>query len=113
MDRRGLDSWESSGRSKRTMDGQAPETRTSPGEMTGGVQGGESGSAVQNRQLHEWIGQRLPVTVSLANGVKVRGVIEGFDKFMVHIRGSDTHAIYKQAIAVIAAGNEGVIRRRS
>jgi host factor-I protein len=45
----------------------------------------------------------VPLTVFLVNGVKLQGVVAGFDNFSVLLaRGADAQLVYKHAISTIA-----------
>ena len=58
---------------------------------------------LQEAILKECIRERVPVTLFLMNGFQLRGVITGFDSFVV-ILGSDgkQQMIYKHAISTLA-----------
>ncbi len=45
---------------------------------------------------------REMVNVYLINGIRMRGRIEAFDRFVVMIRESSTRMVYKHAISTIA-----------
>ena len=46
---------------------------------------------------------KVPLTVFLVNGVKLQGVITGFDNFSLLLaRGADAQLVYKHAISTIA-----------
>ena len=49
---------------------------------------------------------KVPLTVFLVNGVKLQGVITGFDNFsLVLARGADAQLVYKHAISTIMPGH--------
>ncbi|BAI80554.1 RNA-binding protein Hfq [Deferribacter desulfuricans SSM1] len=50
--------------------------------------------------------KRMPVTVYLINGVKLEGVIKGFDNFVVILKDDSQKMIYKHAISTIAPSEE-------
>jgi host factor-I protein len=64
-----------------------------------------SGEKAQNAQdvfLNTLRKKKIPVTVFLANGVKLQGNITGFDNFcMVLRRGPQVQLVYKHSIATI------------
>ena len=46
---------------------------------------------------------KVPLTVFLVNGVKLQGVITGFDSFSLRLtRGADSQLVYKHVISTIA-----------
>lgn len=47
--------------------------------------------------------ERIPVTIFLMNGVKVRGVVKGFDSYIVLLEGEhkQQNLIYKHAVSTI------------
>lgn len=50
--------------------------------------------------------KRIPVVVYLVNGVKVEGVVKGFDNFVVVLKDDSQKMIYKHAISTIAPSEE-------
>ncbi len=46
--------------------------------------------------------EKIPVTVYLTNGVRLKGVVKGFDSFVVILKESNEQLIYKHAISTIA-----------
>lgn len=45
--------------------------------------------------------EKVPVIVYLTNGVRLKGVIKGFDSFVVLLKESTEQLIYKHAISTI------------
>ncbi len=45
--------------------------------------------------------EKTPVVVYLTNGVRLKGVIKGFDNFVVLIKDQNLQMIYKHAISTI------------
>ncbi|MEO6835135.1 MAG: RNA chaperone Hfq [Candidatus Tumulicola sp.] len=59
--------------------------------------------SLQDSFLDECKQQRTPVTVCLASGVELRGVVKGFDPFTLLLAGErTTFLVYKHAVATIA-----------
>ena len=50
--------------------------------------------------------KRLPVTVYLVNGVKLEGLVKGFDNFVVILKDDSQKMIYKHAISTIEPSEE-------
>jgi len=45
--------------------------------------------------------ERIPVSVYLVNGIKLQGVIESFDQFVVLLRNTVSQMVYKHAISTV------------
>jgi len=45
--------------------------------------------------------ERIPVSVYLVNGIKLQGVIEAFDQFVVLLRNTVSQMVYKHAISTV------------
>ncbi len=55
--------------------------------------------------------ERIPVTVYLINGFQLRGVIKGFDNFVVLLEGEGRQQlIYKHALSTITPAREITIK---
>lgn len=50
--------------------------------------------------------KRISVTVYLVNGVKLEGLIKGFDNFVVILKDDSQKMIYKHAISTIEPSEE-------
>ncbi|HXC62313.1 MAG TPA: RNA chaperone Hfq [Nitrospiria bacterium] len=50
--------------------------------------------------------EKIPVTVHLMTGVKLAGVIKGFDSFAILLKHTTQELIYKHAISVIQPQKE-------
>ena len=48
--------------------------------------------------------EHIPVSVYLVNGIKLQGQIESFDQYVVLLRNTVTHMVYKHAISTIVPG---------
>ena len=46
--------------------------------------------------------EKIPVTVFLVNGSRLKGVIKGFDKFAVLLKNDVQQLVYKHAISTIS-----------
>ena len=63
-----------------------------------------SGQKTQNLQdsfLNSLRKEKIPVTVFLTNGVRLKGTIKAFDNFVVLLRDVNEQLIYKHAISTI------------
>ncbi len=45
--------------------------------------------------------ERIPVAIYLVNGIKLQGVIESFDQFVVLLRNQVSQMVYKHAIPTV------------
>jgi len=62
----------------------------------------ESQMRLQDTFLSHLQGQKTAVTVFLINGIKLQGVIAGFDSFCIALeRDGQVQTVYKQAISTI------------
>ena len=60
-------------------------------------------TTLQDAILHEVRRERIPVTLFLMNGFQLRGVITGFDSFVVVlVSDGKQQMIYKHAISTLA-----------
>ncbi|SJS89329.1 RNA chaperone Hfq [Clostridioides difficile] len=50
--------------------------------------------------------ERIPVTIYLVNGVQVKGLVKGFDSYIILIEGDNRqqNMIYKHAVSTIQPG---------
>jgi host factor-I protein len=46
--------------------------------------------------------EKVPVTIFLVNGTRLKGVIKGFDNFVVLLKQNTQQLIYKHAISTIS-----------
>jgi host factor-I protein len=61
--------------------------------------------ALQNTFLEHLRQHEVPVTVFLANGIRLQGLVTGFDSFSVLLgRDRQTQLVYKHAISTIMPG---------
>lgn len=66
-------------------------------------------SKTQNYQdlyLNQVRKEKIPVTIFLTNGVRLKGVIKGFDNFIIILKESNTMMVYKHAISTIVPDRE-------
>jgi host factor-I protein len=56
---------------------------------------------LQDNFLNQLRKERMPVIVYLTNGVRLKGVIRGFDNFVIVLKESQQQLIYKHAISTI------------
>ena len=57
--------------------------------------------------------EKIPVTIFLVNGTRLKGVVKGFDNFVVVLKQSTQQLIYKHAISTISPEKEVNIKLES
>ncbi len=56
---------------------------------------------IQDNYLNQLRKEKVQVTIYLTNGVRLKGVIKGFDNFVVLFKEATLQMIYKHAISTI------------
>lgn len=56
---------------------------------------------LQDPFLNELRKEKVPVSVFLVNGIKLHGVIDSFDQYVVMLKNSITQMVYKHAISTV------------
>lgn len=59
------------------------------------------GPTLQDPFLNALRKEKIPVSIYLVNGIKLQGIIEAFDQFVVVLRNSVGQMVYKHAISTI------------
>ncbi len=54
--------------------------------------------------------ERIPVTIYLVNGARLKGVITGFDNFVILLKQNTRQLIYKHAVSTVSPEKEVNIR---
>lgn len=62
---------------------------------------GNKGQNLQDNFLNFIRKEKIPVLIYLTNGVRLKGVVKGFDSFVVLLKDSNEQLIYKHAISTI------------
>lgn len=57
---------------------------------------------LQDMYLNHVRKEKIPVTIFLVNGTRLKGFIKGFDKFVVLLKGEYQQLVYKHAISTIS-----------
>jgi len=65
---------------------------------------------LQNLYLNHLRREKIPVVIYLINGARLRGVIKGFDNFVILLKQEVQQLIYKHAISTILPEKEVEIR---
>ncbi|KTD11807.1 protein Hfq [Legionella gratiana] len=77
---------------------------------------------LQDPFLNELRKEKVPVSIFLVNGIKLHGIVDSFDQYVVMLKNSITQMVYKHAISTVvpsraikmladdeAGGTEGTI----
>lgn len=77
---------------------------------------------LQDPFLNELRKEKVPVSIFLVNGIKLHGVVDSFDQYVVMLKNSITQMVYKHAISTVvpsravkiptdedAGGSEGTV----
>ncbi|MCC5791418.1 MAG: RNA chaperone Hfq [Legionellaceae bacterium] len=56
---------------------------------------------LQDPFLNELRREKVPVSIFLVNGIKLHGVIDSFDQYVVLLKNSITQMVYKHAISTV------------
>src|SRR6202167_2363136 len=59
------------------------------------------GQSLQDPFLNALRKEHVPVSIYLVNGIKLQGVIESFDQFVVLLKNTVSQMVYKHAISTI------------
>ena len=49
---------------------------------------------------------KVPVSIYLVNGIKLQGLVESFDQFVVLLKNSVSQMVYKHAISTVVPSKE-------
>lgn len=56
---------------------------------------------LQDPFLNELRKEKVPVSIFLVNGIKLHGVVDAFDQYVVMLKNSITQMVYKHAISTV------------
>lgn len=59
------------------------------------------GPMLQDPFLNALRKEKIPVSIYLVNGIKLQGVVEAFDQFVVLLKNSVSQMVYKHAISTV------------
>src|SRR3989338_2257217 len=59
------------------------------------------GPSLQDPFLNALRKEKVPVSIYLVNGIKLQGVVESFDQFVVLLKNTVNQMVYKHAISTI------------
>lgn len=75
--------------------------------------GGNKSQNLQDSFLNQLRKEKIPVVVYLTNGVRLKGIIKGFDNFVVLLKEANEQLIYKHAISTVVPEKSVDIRFES
>lgn len=56
---------------------------------------------LQDPFLNELRKEQVPVSIFLVNGIKLHGVVDSFDQYVVMLKNTITQMVYKHAISTV------------
>lgn len=56
---------------------------------------------LQDPFLNELRKENVPVSIFLVNGIKLHGVVDSFDQYVIMLKNSITQMVYKHAISTV------------
>jgi len=62
--------------------------------------------SLQDAFLNQLRKEKMPVIIYLANGVRLKGVVKGFDNFVILLKETTQQLIYKHAVSTIVPEKE-------
>ncbi len=65
---------------------------------------------LQDLYLNHLRKEKIPVTIFLVSGTRLKGTIKGFDNFVVLLKQNSQQLIYKHAISTIMPEREVVLK---
>ncbi len=68
--------------------------------------------SLQDHYLNSLRKDKIPVIIYLINGARVKGIIKGFDNFVILIKQEKQQLIYKHAISTIIPDKDVDIMRQ-
>lgn len=58
-------------------------------------------NTLQDPFLNELRKEKIPVSIFLVNGIKLHGIVDCFDQYVLMLKNSVTQMVYKHAISTI------------
>ena len=71
---------------------------------------GDKNHNMQDLYLNHLRKEKIPVLIYLTNGTRLKGIIKGFDNFVVLLKQENQQLIYKHAISTIVPERDVDIR---
>lgn len=57
--------------------------------------------SLQDLFLNQLRKEKMPVVVYLTNGVRLKGIVKGFDSFVILLKDTNEQLVYKHAVSTI------------
>lgn len=67
---------------------------------------GQKGLNLQDSFLNQLRKEKIPVIMYLTNGVRLKGIIKGFDNFVILLKENTLSLIYKHSVSTIIPEKE-------
>ena len=67
---------------------------------------GQKGPNLQDNFLNQLRREKIPVIIYLMNGVRLKGIIKGFDNFVIILKENTLLLIYKHSVSTIVPEKE-------
>lgn len=64
----------------------------------------ESSHQLQDPFLNELREGKIPVSIFLVNGIKLHGIIDSFDQYVILLKNTVTQMVYKHAVSTVVPG---------
>lgn len=64
------------------------------------------GQSLQDPFLNALRREKVPVSIYLVNGIKLQGLVEAFDQFVILLKNSVSQMVYKHAISTIVPARQ-------
>ncbi len=64
------------------------------------------GQSLQDPFLNALRKEKIPVSIYLVNGIKLQGLVEAFDQFVILLKNSVSQMVYKHAISTIVPARQ-------
>ncbi|NKB46519.1 MAG: RNA chaperone Hfq [Legionellales bacterium] len=59
------------------------------------------GQSLQDPFLNALRKQKIPVSVFLVNGIKLHGVVDAYDQYVIMLKNAVTQMVYKHAVSTV------------
>ncbi len=64
------------------------------------------GQSLQDPFLNALRREKVPVSIYLVNGIKLQGLVEAFDQFVILLKNTVSQMVYKHAISTIVPARQ-------
>jgi host factor-I protein len=67
------------------------------------------GQFLQDPFLNALRKEKIPVSIYLVNGIKLQGIVDAFDQFVILLKNSVSQMVYKHAISTVVPARNVVL----